>query len=429
MQGFNPYLVELIELTEKAAASLASCQPQVTAALNGQPGQRLRNLVSLDDQRNQGAFFTGAKIANSICSYVNERSACDETFHDPACGVGDLLLAASHKLPVSDSLSETLNLWGNRISGRDISPEFVKAAKARLMLAALNRGARGGIKLPKLKNTFPNIRVGCGMGDDAAIHNASHILLNPPYGRIEAPEGCTWTAGLVSQAAVFYLACLRHAQPGTRLVAILPDVLRSGSTYSRWRREVEALSRYKGIKLLGQFDSWADVDVFKLDVVAAHQHDSSGWLWGKPALAEGGKIGDLFEIRVGPVVPFRLTGKGQWYPYAHAKNLTPWATMEDLPDRTRFTRTTFEPPFVLIRRTSRHGDKHRAVATILSGHGPVAIDNHLFVLKPKQGGLEACEQLMTRLGTTFVDDFLNKRIRCRHLTKSAISELPWRTMP
>ena len=56
-------------------------------------------------------------------------------------GAGDLLIEAAHYLPVTPSLAETLRLWGGMLFGSDIEPNFVRLAKARLVLKAIARGS------------------------------------------------------------------------------------------------------------------------------------------------------------------------------------------------------------------------------------------------------------------------------------------------
>jgi hypothetical protein len=66
----------------------------------------------------------------------------------------------------------------------------------------------------------------------------------------------------------------------------------------------------------------------------------------------------------------------------------------------------------------------RAVATLVRGEGTVAIENHLIVLLPKDGRLKTCAKLLDSLKHENTTKWLNERIRCRHLTVSALSQLP-----
>ena len=72
---------------------------------------------------------------------------------------------------------------------------------------------------------------------------------------------------------------------------------------------------------------------------------------------------------------------------------------------------------------SRPGDPERALATIVALDEPVVLDNHLLTLTPRHGGLGACQRLLAQLKQPTTTEDLNKRIRCRHLTVSALSDL------
>lgn len=136
-------------------------------------------------------------------------------------------------------------------------------------------------------------------------------------------------------------------------------------------------------------------------------------------------MGDYFQVRVGSVVPHRHKLEGPLYPYIHAHQLPSWQSVEEIAESRNFSGTTFDPPFVVVRRTSRPGDKFRAIGTIITGKDPVAVENHLIVLKPSSNSLEDCFQLMEVLRHPQTNDWLNERIRCRHLTVTAMRNLPW----
>jgi len=138
------------------------------------------------------------------------------------------------------------------------------------------------------------------------------------------------------------------------------------------------------------------------------------------------RIGDKFDIHVGPVVPHRDPEEGQWFRYIDARALSRQETFDVTEARSRrFSRRTFSPPFVVIRRTSRPDEKRRAIGTLVVGEKAVAVENHLLVAIPKSGGIEACKALLTLLKAESTDEWLNGRIRCRHLTTRALSEVPW----
>ena len=85
----------------------------------------------------------------------------------------------------------------------------------------------------------------------------------------------------------------------------------------------------------------------------------------------------------------------------------------------------YQPPFVVIRRTSRPGHPYRAAATVITGEKSIAVENHLIVCEPKHKTQAMCKKLMFQLKTEAMNRFLDERIRCRHLTVRVVSEIPF----
>lgn len=430
MEAFEPYVLSLESLVLRAGSVAfmnAEDKGHIAAALNGQPSESLRKLVTLPARRSAGAFFTGQAVADRALEPYTPTLSDLSIVYDPACGAADLLLACARRLPLQHDLAATVARWGNQLRGLDVHPEFIRAAKARLVLLAIARGVpTGGPPLPPLAQTFPHLRVADAL-DEMAATSASHILLNPPYGKVPAPADCHWGSGKVSQAALFLDRCLADATTGTRVVAILPDVLRTGTLYSRWRAAVETRARIESVEVVGPFDAWADVDVFilRMFVGAPEPARPIAW-WQSAVLAIDERVGNRFDVHVGPVVPHRHKHLGGWHPYVYARLLPPWETFDAGGGKwRRFRGRTFAPPFVAVRRTSAPNDKLRARATIVVGQGPVAVENHLLVLEPRDGSLETCEQLLAVLRDERTNRWLDERIRCRHLTVGVLRDLPW----
>jgi hypothetical protein len=430
MEAFEPYVRSLESLMLRAAsrASLnAEDEGHIAAMLDGQPGKRLRELVQLPARRSAGAFFTGQEVANRALGPYASTLSAQSIVYDPACGVADLLIACARRLPTQPDLATTVKCWGRQLRGLDVHPEFIRAAKARLVLLAIARGVTtAGQPLPPLDQTFPHLGVANAL-DAMAVASASHIMLNPPYRRVPAPAACVWGTGKVSQAALFLERCLADATAGTHIVAILPDVLRTGSLYSRWRATVEARARIESVEVVGAFDAWADVDVFVLRMIAGAPQPARSIAWWKFGMrVTDTRVGDKFDVHVGSVVPHRHKHLGGWHPYVYARLLPSWSTFNvDDGQCRRFRGRTFAPPFVAVRRTSAPGDRSRAVATIVIGPQPVAVENHLLVLKPRDGSLESCRQLLAVLQDHRTNRWLDERIRCRHLTVGVLHDLPW----
>jgi len=435
LKPFNQYVKGLEEVIKQAVTyGLDSTEPEkIAAILNGQPSSALRDMVPLDVRRSAGAFFTGAELAaRALAPYVVAESQ-SAIYIDPTCGAGDLLVACARRLSLECDLKSTLIQWGQQLRGFDIFPEFVRATRARLALLAIERGAKPTTTpLPPLEQLFPHIKIADGLsGLAATIKNTipTHVVLNPPYLKTPAPENCAWASGKVSSAAVFLDDSLAQAQPGTRITAILPDVLRSGSLYMAWRTGVEKRAAVKDIEVVGLFDQFADVDVFILRLVVGEKNKGPVTWWKPDQSTTSQSVEDLFEVRVGPVVPHRDPNCGQWHAYIHTRLVPAWEQFDaDKASRRRYWGRVFMPPFVVVRRTSAPGDPHRAVASIIVGSAPVAVENHLIVLKPLNNSLSLCRQLVRVLRTEATDKWLDERIRCRHLTVSALRDLPWRSL-
>lgn len=427
MQPFSEYVSTLRDLVAAQLSTRATSTPDaVFSALDGQPGRELRRLVPLARRRADGAFFTGSTLAKKVASHFLRDTLRRIVVCDPACGAGDLLIAASHGLPIRRSLESTLQLWAKVLRGYDIHEQFVEATRLRLVLAALSRGARSQDGTPgTLAALLSGVRVSNGL--DPSFDDVDVVLVNPPYGSRQAPARCEWASGLVSDAAMFTYDLVEKLPNAAKITAILPDVLRTGSRYAKWRRAIEQRLHIETVKVVGIFDSWADVDVFllhavKRETISEKPSDAKWWFEANASA----RVRDKFEVNVGAVVPHRDPELGQWQKYLHARTISKLETydVEKAPSR-RSDRKTFRPPFVAIRRTSRPDDGTRAVGTIILGDADVAVENHLIVASPRSGSVTDCEALLDVLRSDSTTTWLNKRIRCRHLTVGAVSDIPW----
>jgi len=425
--GMSAYGVYVAGLQRLAAepSTVSDWQKRTHAALNGQATAELRKVIALKTRRHYGAFFTGSKLAKKFISHCPAFPA-KAIVHDPSVGGGDLLLAAASRLPKEKTLDKTLRRWGKMLTGTDLHPEFIRAAKIRLVLMARSRHglkARGVMSPTKY---FPGIRVADGLAQHKAFSEATHLFLNPPFGVVEAPADCKWAGGKITEAAFFVVAALERAQPGTQLLAILPDVLRSGSFTAHWRQRVEELAEVQLVKPYGIFDESADIDVFLLRVERREgQPNGKPFRWTKSSTRKAKTVAHCFDVHVGRVVPHRDPKKGAWHPYIHARNVPTWEIVHEIETSRRYLGKVYKPPFVVIRRTSRPGHPYRAAATVIAGKKSVAVENHLIVCEPKAKTLKMCKKLMTKLQTQVVNQFLDDRIRCRHLTVGAVAAIPF----
>ena len=432
MEAFRPYVARLEELLGRSMrpARDAEFSRDLEAALDGQPSVELRRRVPIDLLRETGAFFTGSAMAKRALAACCLQVTPEVTVLDPACGAGDLLVAFVGHLPCSSDLRSTLDDWGQRVLARDLQADFVRATKLRLALAAIRRHSPASrTKLPDLDELFPRVIPGSSLTEKDAYKQASHILINPPFSSVDAPDGCAWGTGKVNSAAVFMDACVSHSEPGTQIIAILPDVLRSGSRYAKWRQLFEEQVSLRKIQIIGQFDRQTDVDVFvAIGEIKTRRVSGSRLDWIPRENRSTGCLQDKFEVSVGAVVSYRDPHEGPWFPFIQARDLPSWEVVSAFSHHRRFNGKTFRPPFVVVRRTSRPGDKNRAVGTVIRGAGPIAVENHLLVVRPRDGTVASCNRLLAVLHDPAASKFLDRRIRCRHLTVSALGDLPWRAM-
>lgn len=422
---FGRYLSRLRELNDTILRNGGLPFPHVEEAsghLDGLASRELRATVDLNDLRRLGAFFTGETLANqaaNLCDLSQE----SEAIYDPACGCGDLLLAMARRMPLRDGLEETLRGWGKNLSGSDCVPEFVDITRQRLILLAAQRGARidqDAVCLSTLEALLPDIGVANGPSR-TLLSAADYVLLNPPFGQVAAPKETPWARGLVTDAALWTAAVMEGAKTGATIVAVLPDVLRSGSRYRKWRAAISQSLRIEEVRIVGQFDALTDVDVFLLHARKSQQKAPRSW----PALEPGNRtLETLCSISVGPVVDKRDPKAGPLVPYITTRDL-PQAGEYKASRSRRFEGRLFQPPFVVVRRTSRPSEgRTRLTPVLIRGARPVAVENHLIVVQPKKRSLAEANRLIEILRQPSTTDWLNQRIRTRHLTVSSLRDIP-----
>ena len=438
MKSYNRYVSHLSGLVGRL-----ECKKDVTieanlvaSALDGGATRALEELVDLRIRREHGIFFTHGSFSKKVVSPIIKRLKLGPHIVDPACGAGDLLIECARYLPTNRTLSKTLSNWGDLIFGYDIHKQLIVATKYRLVLAAIERGVQIDCSIDNIHNLFPNIKRGNALVNLKNFSCADVIITNPPYVKINVEQyDCDWGSGGVSLAGLFIDKLIENAKAGTTLVAVLPDVLRTGSSFKKWRNKISHNIKLQNVKLLGRFKQSVDIDVFilKSKICKTKKVEANlqkFLLNGSLATKNTHKVDDNFNIYVGPVVPHRNPNKGRWRPFLHARDLPKWKSLNVSNVGTkniRFAGRVFKPPFVAVRRTSSPSDKNRAVATLILGKKETAVENHLIVLQPKKGGISACKELIRLLKKETTDLFLNHRIRCRHLTVDSVKEIPWKS--
>lgn len=426
---------QFVGLLERAMSYPTWDGPQeqdVARLLDGAASEAARTLLTPEVRQCYGIFFSGHTIGARVAECLAEPLRNGASVFDPTCGAGDLLLAAARHLPLGKTLQRTINIWTDRIGGTDVHPEFVLAARMRLLLLAQSLHKLRGDAIPHINFTdkiFVGVKVADYLANPDLGCEYDCIIANPPFGDTVAPKGCSWSTGKTQLAAVFVDEIVNRAKGAQTIVAILPDVLRSGTRYARWRDHIAGKACEGGVIPYGRFDSYTDVDVFILNIKSRFaQLESSKMVW--PSIVcesnannKSTRLGDRFSVRIGPVVPHRHTNVGNWRPYVCVKSAPPFSETEAKKKR-RFKGAVFSPPFVLLRRTSNPMDENRLIPTIVVGKEPVAVENHLIVIMPLVGGLLECRELYQHLITKAAREWIDGAIRCRHLTKRVLLEMP-----
>lgn len=399
----------------EALLSTAGVRPtpgEVIAALDGRAWAAVRGATTRTERQKLGIFFTPSAVARRAAELLELGNTA--TVFDPACGAGDLLLAAADlSAAVEDDSGLTLE-------GVDVVPELTALARARIKLLGAARG------WPDAWARSHRIAVGNGLRNQRAYARATHVVMNPPFITMQSQDGLAWKDGAVSLAARFVEHALRTSKEGTVLVAVLPEVLRSGSGYRHWRHHMGRLAGVDHLETQDRFNGDADVHTFVVRFRRGKTHDDTSRYWSteRTGRSRRGCLHHHFDVSVGPVVEYRSPRAGDLVPFLRPSNCPPWGTVASVDGRRRFAGRLVAPPFLVVRRTSRPEQPHRVVATFVSSGGPYAVENHLLVLKPSSGQANTCREAMEWLRSEQVSDWMNERIRCRHLTVGSVQELP-----
>lgn len=382
----------------------------------------LRKLLTIEEMREAGSFFTGQALATKSISAFSKPITLRSVVLDPTCGAGNLLIAASRKLGISTKLSETLRDWGKVLWGFDIHAHFIEAAKLRLIIEAINRGVEQDCELEEAFSLLSHICVKDALDiKKEDINSVTHMIMNPPFTIWSSPKVDYWKEGRVNAAGILFDKYLRLLPKNCLISAILPDVLRSGSRYSDFRNFVSS-SMKANIEIWGRFNKKTDVDIFLLSGTVKNNNDILMW---HSAKSYNSSISDYFNVRTGPLVAYRDPQEGVEYAYFYPKNCPQWKVITEATDRRKFTGKPLKPPFVVIKRTSSPSDRNRASATIINLKELVVIENHMIVVTPKDGKVSTCKRLLSTLKNESTNDFLNERIRLRHLTVGVVKDIPF----
>lgn len=395
--------------------------------LNGHPAQAVNGILGRSRRRRQGIFFSGTRWASVIADALPVERC--ERIVDPACGIGDLLLATARQLPLGPTLDATLKAWAGRLAGVDLHGPFLALAWHRLQALAMERH---GLAHPRLRLTTEcpaSFRVANSLRERWELRAGDGLVMNPPFHAIAAPQGTINGAGRVTAALPFLERAIGHAPSGVHVVALVPEVLRSGSRYARLRDWLAQRCQQLRFEAHGLFSQEANIDVALLVATTRAPtlrpacSPTANAVRDPAAVVLARRLGDVCSVRVGAVVPHRTLKNAPRQPYVAVADVTPWE--ETTPTRSvGYRASTHAPPFVVVRRTSGPKDKERVRATIVLGEAPILVENHLLVLTPNEHTVAACRELVVALKRPQTHAWLNERIRCRHLTVGAVREIP-----
>ena len=369
-----------------------------------------------------GAYFTEHKLATVTVNTFSKQITHNSIILDPTCGTGNLLIEASRCLQITSHLSSTLKQWGETLWGYDIHSEFIEITKLNLIIEALRRGAILDCSIHQGCNFLHNILLIDAMQiSDIQVKKVTHLLMNPPFLQINSPQKNYWKKGKVNSAGIFLDHYLRILPKNCEIVAILPDILRSGSRYQLFRSFVSS-HLIGNCHIWGRFSNTADIDVFILS--GKKNYSTKHIQWTKPIKKNTLSLSEKYNVRIGPLVAYRDKCEGKDYPYFHSKNCKNWTIITKITERRAFKGKVIQPPCILIKRTSSPSDKFRAAAVLINLKEPIAVENHLIIVTPKDHTFKSCQYLFKILSTQQTNDFLNDQIRTRHLTVNAIKSIP-----
>lgn len=395
----------------------------VSDLMNGHATDFVYSTLSLADRRKHGVFFSGPAWAKKILS--GQKMARWQRFIDPSVGVGDLLIEVCNCLPLGSSTSKTIEDWAERLVAVDLRKSFLDIAWLRIQALAIHRHSVEKNqtsdfvfrKLPK------NFIVGDALTIDLGLRQHDCVVMNPPYQRIIAPIQSIVGKGKRSAAALHLEHVILQAPPGVGVFALVPDVLRSGSSYERFRREFRNIVDVSSFDPFGAFGTQADIDVAILAAITKAPICVNKVV--QIESAQDKKVGDFFDVSVGPVVPHRTPITGKVYGYLTAKNAVVGKDISCPEEFASYACRLEKGPLVIVRRTSSPSDRKRARSTLVTYSKELLVENHLLILKPKDKKVSTCRALLRVLNDQSTDVWLNEFIRCRHLTVGSLKQLPW----
>lgn len=378
----------------------------------------LRTTYEREYLRENGVFFTGRKLAQKLIDRVGTIDRRWKVY-DPAAGAGDLLVNYADRLPVESTVEKTVATWGEIFFATELEKSFVPLIKLRLLLLAYLKVHSSmllrDVELTLVTNCFKHVIHGNFLDSEIL---ADLILVNPPFNGVVIHDRFSWGAGRMSNAA-YFIYTLEKLYPNSTIAAILPDVIRSGSRYNKLRQVLPRFSLEKETPV-GRFDKFTDVDVFIAVARKLYKQGSQHRRRSRNIC-----IGDLFDVHVGSVVPHREPIAGDENYYLTAKNVETGKEMRCFSEKIRSFHKPIKGPFIIAKRTSSPSDRVRCSASLIATRESFHLENHLIFIKAKEDiDMNRYREITRFLNSQECSCFLNRAIRCRHLTVSTVKQIP-----
>lgn len=415
------YVSSESELTDRMLRASGDMKLRSDELLGRKAESDINRLLGRNQRRALGVFFSGPAWAARLLEGLDVGSV--RRIIDPACGIGDLLVECARRLPLGKSYQDTIDSWARRFVAHDLMDEFTSVAWLRMQTLAHLRHSAGDVLCATGVQKKPSSFVGINTLDGSwKLCPDDLVVMNPPFHKMPVPSWSKLAEGNCTAAMLFVERVVKDSPAGVNVAAILPEVLRSGSRYKAFRRFLSETCEVAQFSAEGSFGGDADVDVAILRLrtsgrtAVVHPRRASDEV-------HADRLGSICRVRVGTVVPHRERQDGGLHPYLDVSNTPLWS--EIIPTfEASYRGTLFQPPFVVVRRTSSPKDKQRARATMIFGSEGVLIENHLLVLLPADKSEETCRKIMRILAAPSTTNWLNSHIRCRHLTVAAVAQIP-----
>lgn len=302
---------------------------------------------SVKTQRDLGQYMTPEHLTQQMCDQVRRPAAAWSVF-DPACGNGNLLVAAARRMLVAG----VTNLR-SRIMGLDIDPQMVATTRARL--ADLMGCGTDEVRVYEADfltvSAIPLLREWSQFAFDYNL-----VLSNPPYGR--------------SREYQFFLRCSEISPSHSELIFLIPLAfldrihgvhaipfegrpMAVTTGHAIIRHEVGATFRIASVRdhqrNMRQFNVLTGVKLYELG--AGQPPQTEAVLGAKPYSSRQRQPGWWPCVRTGDVHPFVVELGRLWVDYgphlAHPKDLN-----------------RFRGPRLFVRRVPVWRTRHLAAAYI-----------------------------------------------------------------